>query len=183
MIKKIICFTLFFFYCSICLLSQVTVVGHITCEVISPITINNVSRLEFGSIQKSKENKELTVFPALTSSNESMIIRFNNTSEITATITESLLDNQFSFPATFNLSGGPNSVYNISLPSYVLITRIGGNEGMIVNSFTSLPSKKGKLDNTGIGAISVGATLNINGNQTPGLYKSISNFEITVSYE
>lgn len=164
-------------------MSQVTVTGHIICEVILPIKINNISSLEFGSIEKPKENKELVVNPVLTTSSEPTIVDSNNKSEINANITESSATSNFIFPATFNISGEPNSIFNIILPNYVLIKRIGGNESMTVNSFMSLPSKKGKLDNTGIGAISVGATLNINGDQTPGIYRSISNFELIVSYE
>ena len=183
MIKKAICFTLFFFYYSFYVIAQTTAIGHVVCEVISPLKINNVSVLEFGEIEKSEENKILVVNPILTTSSETVIEFFDNTSEINATITESSLTNQVSSPAIFNLSGSPNSIYTISLPSFILLTRTGGTESMLVNSFTSLPSIKGKLDNNGIGAISVGAKLNINGYQTPGLYKSISNFEITVSYE
>jgi hypothetical protein len=183
MIKKIICFTLFFFYYSIFLMSQVTTVGHVTCEVISPLRINNVSRLEFGDIEKTKENKELVVSPVLTTSSELTIVDSNNKSEITANIIESSTTSNFSFPATFNLSGEPNSIYNISLPSSILITKIGGTESMVVNSFTSMPTRSGKLDNIGIGAISVGAKLNINGDQTPGLYKSTTSFEVCVNYE
>ncbi len=182
MIEKI-CSLLFFFYYSFYLIAQTTATGHVVCEVISPLKINNVSGLEFGEIEKSEENKILVVNPILTTSSETIIEFFNNTSEINATITESSPTNQVSYPAIFNLSGSPNSIYTISLPAFILLTRIGGTEKMLVNSFVSLPPQKGKLDIYGTGALSVGATLHIDKNQMPGIYKSIGDFKLIVIYE
>jgi hypothetical protein len=54
---------------------------------------------------------------------------------------------------------------------------------MIVDNFASNPSGAGLvLSGAGAQTVTVGATLNVNGSQTPGTYTSATPFTVTVNY-
>ncbi len=82
--------------------------------------------------------------------------------------------------ASFDVTGGSNRTYAITLPLSCTISSGGNN--MTVDTFTSTPSATGTLSVTGTQQLKVGATLNIPGAQTPGTYTSGAPFTITVNY-
>lgn len=81
--------------------------------------------------------------------------------------------------ATFTVTGTTGAVYTISLPASAIIS-FSGND-MTVNNFTSTPTPTGTLTG-GTSALSVGATLNVNGGQAAGLYTSVTPFVVNVNY-
>lgn len=82
--------------------------------------------------------------------------------------------------ASFDVTGGANLTYAITLPFSCIISSGGNN--MTVDTFTSTPSATGILSGTGTQQLKIGATLNIGGAQTSGTYISGTPFTITVNY-
>lgn len=85
-------------------------------------------------------------------------------------------------PAEFVVSGEGSYSFSITLPaSQVTMVNSTNNETMIVNGFTSSPETTGTLS-AGKLTLKIGATLNVNPNQSPGVYSSIAPFAVTVNY-
>jgi hypothetical protein len=82
--------------------------------------------------------------------------------------------------AKFIVTGTSNCTYTIVLPSETIILSNGVNN-LSLDSFTSTPSGSG-LITAGSQPLFVGATLNVNAHQQPGLYKSTKDLEIIVNY-
>ncbi|MES2140859.1 MAG: DUF4402 domain-containing protein [Bacteroidota bacterium] len=82
--------------------------------------------------------------------------------------------------ASFDITGGPNLTYAITLPLNCIISSGGNN--MTIDTFTSTPSATGTLSGVGTQQLKIGATLNIGGAQAPGNYMSGAPFTITVNY-
>ena len=82
-------------------------------------------------------------------------------------------------PASFEISGDPNALYVITLPTSIVITSAAG-DSMEVNKFTSAPSGNGQLDASGRQNLNVGATMNVGSFQPFGAYQGI--MTTTVEY-
>jgi len=82
-------------------------------------------------------------------------------------------------PANFEVSGDPNALYVITLPTEVVITSRSG-DSMVVDKFTSLPSAYGQLDPAGRQNLNVGATMNVGSFQPFGAYQGV--MATTVEY-
>lgn len=82
--------------------------------------------------------------------------------------------------ASFDVSGGANLTYAITLPLNCIISSGGNN--MTVDTFTSTPASTGTLNGIGAQQLQIGATLNIAGAQPSGTYTSGSPFSVTVNY-
>jgi len=82
--------------------------------------------------------------------------------------------------ATFEVTGQAGYTYSITLPNsdHVLTN---GIDDIIIRDFTSSLKDEGSLAD-GSQTLSVGASLDINPNQTPGNYTSPGGFNITVNY-
>lgn len=87
--------------------------------------------------------------------------------------------NTSSTPAQFEVSGDPNALYNITLPSSIVLTSLAG-DNMIVNNFSSAPDRNGQLDAGGRQNMYVGATLNVGSFQAFGVYTGV--MSATVEY-
>ena len=74
------------------------------------------------------------------------------------------------------------TLYTVSLPNKIDITREGGTEIMVVNGFTV---DKGALAVGGAGTLKVGATLNVGtvASNPAGTYSNPSGFQITVNFQ
>jgi hypothetical protein len=88
--------------------------------------------------------------------------------------------------ATFLVEGEPSTTYAITIPApawELTITNPNSNT-MIVNNWTSFPSGTGSLDISGTETLYVGADLQVEANQDPGIYYSgLGNtFEVKVNY-
>ncbi len=82
--------------------------------------------------------------------------------------------------ATFIVSGQQGYTYDISLPEDTY-TLTNGIENMVIDNFTS-SLNSGNLIADESQIIRVGATLNVNANQTPGLYSTSAPIKVTVNY-
>ena len=82
-------------------------------------------------------------------------------------------------PATLEISGEPNALYMITLPTSVVITSPAG-DSMIVDNFTSSASGNGQLDSGGRQSLNVGATMNVDSFQPFGAYQG--SMATTVEY-
>jgi hypothetical protein len=82
-------------------------------------------------------------------------------------------------PATFEVSGDPNALYVITLPTSVVITSSAGDT-MTVDNFNSAPATSGQLDSSGRQNMNVGARMNVDSFQPFGAYRGI--MTTTVEY-
>lgn len=89
--------------------------------------------------------------------------------------------------ASFLVNGSMNRTYAITLPvAAVTVTRTTGAETMTIDNFSARPVSAGAdqltgtLSNLGADTFTVGARLNVNANQTDGVYEGT--FNITVAY-
>jgi len=82
--------------------------------------------------------------------------------------------------ATFDVTGEANFTYSITLPA-AAITITNGTDNMDVDTWTSNPTPTGTLDGTGAQTLSVGATLNVAGGESSGVYTG-GPFTVTVNY-
>ncbi|MEI6851874.1 MAG: DUF4402 domain-containing protein [Bacteroidota bacterium] len=80
--------------------------------------------------------------------------------------------------AQFAIVGYPSATFAISLPVSIDITN--GTSTMAVDNFVSDLGAASTLDGNGEAGLNVGATLNVNAGQEPGLYTG--SFDVTVAY-
>lgn len=138
--------------------------------IIKPISIENDRDLRFGNIVPSSALGTVIVTPAGARSRAGG-----------ATFIPSL-PGIFS-SAQFTVYGQANAAFTITVPAnnIVVLTKSGGTD-MKVRAFkhnlTSTSSRK--IGPGGSKVFTVGATLNVNANQNPGMYTGT--FNITVAY-
>lgn len=80
--------------------------------------------------------------------------------------------------AAFDVTGGGNKGYTVTLPS-AAVTLTSGVNTMTVGTFTRNCSSC-TLDGAGAGSFTVGGTLNVGAGQAVGTYSG--NFDVTVAY-
>jgi len=83
--------------------------------------------------------------------------------------------------AQFTVSGETNATYSITLTNTSFVVKNGNDVEMTVNNIVTTPTPAGLLTG-GTQLIKVGATLNVDANQAPGMYSSANALEITVAY-
>ncbi len=88
-------------------------------------------------------------------------------------------------PASFDLSGGPNQAYAISLPDDATIAT--GTTSLEITAFTHDAGPSPTLDSTGSHGFNVGATLRVNGSHSGEADSGNSgglgsNFTVVISY-
>jgi hypothetical protein len=91
-----------------------------------------------------------------------------------------LLASDSGAPAQFIVSGDPSMTFAISLPADGTVALTSGTHNMSITAFLSSPSGIGQLSAGGTQTISVGATLNVGGNQSVGNYSG--SFDVMVDY-
>lgn len=80
--------------------------------------------------------------------------------------------------AQFSIIGYASATFAITLPSDIEISN--GTSQMTVDNFISDLGATSTLDGNGEATLNVGATLNVNAGQEPGLYTG--SFDVTVAY-
>ena len=148
------------------LFSQVTATGHISVTIVSPISITKVQDMDFGNVSVESGVGAVTL-SASTKSRQ-------------ASGNAILMDGGNVSFASFRVRGNSGSSFSITLPSSP-ITVSNGEKNMTVSDFTSTPSTSAILTD-GTKEILVGATLQLKGDQSLGLYASASDFPVTVNY-
>lgn len=145
---------------------QATTSALVSATIITPISITNTSAMNFGNI-------------AVNSSDGTVVLPPVGARTFTGGVTLPVVTGGPS-AASFNVAGEGTSTYSITLPNSDY-TISNGTETMIVNTFRSTPSGTGTLTG-GAQVLSVGATLNVNGGQDPGVYTNAVGFDVTVNY-
>lgn len=146
------------------LYAQTTANFNASVTIIQPIAITTISDLSFANVD-AKNGGNVTLSP---------------NSERTTTGGVELADGGNVSAATFEITGESGYTFAVTLPAdnYVLTN---GSESIIINNFTT-DFNSGNSIAAGSQTIKVGATLNINPNQTPGKYVSQGGFNVAVNY-
>ncbi|CAM4209290.1 DUF4402 domain-containing protein [Gillisia limnaea] len=148
------------------ILAQTSATANFTASatIIQPITITTTSDMNFANID-AKTGGQIILTPdnIRTSSGGVVLAGEENLSA-----------------ATFIVTGQSGYTYDISLPEDIY-TLSNGIENMVINNFTSSISN-GNLIADESQIIRVGATLNVNANQTPGFYSTPAPLNVTVNY-
>ncbi|MDH5784341.1 MAG: DUF4402 domain-containing protein [Chromatiales bacterium] len=141
-----------------------TAIARVTADVIETISITARSDLSFGNIPTMPTGGTVTISPTGTQT-------FTGATDLSSALDGS--------PASFEVTGTPNSSYSIRLPISSVLNN-STTTSMVVHSFTSLPEQNGLLDNSGRQMLYIGATLNISPNQPIGAY--VIPVAVTVDY-
>lgn len=83
--------------------------------------------------------------------------------------------------ARFRLQGTAGQSYILTLPTNNEVALTSNANSMQVTNFTATPAATGALDGAGEQVVSLGATLNIDSNKSPGDYSGT--FNISVDYQ
>ena len=145
-------------------MAQATANFTASATIIQPIGITTTSNMNFANLD-AKSGGAVILTPENTRLSSGDVV---------------LADGTSASAASFTVTGETGFTYAVTLPAseYVLTN---GTESMIIKDFTSSIDNSGSLAG-GSQNISVGATLNVNPNQTPGNYTSPSGFNVTVNY-
>jgi len=158
-----------FFAFTICLPAQVTIVGHITAEVVSSLTATETLQLSFGQFSSEAAGGQIILTPQGIRSSTGTVNVIGG------------MHNQGSFFVT----GEPDALISIQLPSGSTTLTNSANSGtMTVTSWVSDPSPQRNvtIPSSGAQPINVGATLIVGTiqNNPVGLYAGTYN--ITFNY-
>jgi len=139
--------------------------------IITPIAISKTADLDFGNIASGATSGVVTLPPSPTPA---------RTTSGGAMIPSAIPGNPSA--AAFAVSGHPNATYSIILPTSVTLTRLTGSETIEIHTFITANGQTGMLDASGQDQITVGATMDLNANQTSGVYQNQHGLTITVAY-
>jgi hypothetical protein len=158
-----------FFALTACLQAQVTVVGHITAEVVSALTATETSPLSFGQFSPETAGGQIILTPQGIRSSTGTVNIIGG------------MHNQGSFFVT----GEPEALISIQLPSGSTTLTNSANSGtMTVTSWVSDPSPQSNvtIPSSGAQSVNIGATLIVGTilNNPVGLYAGTYN--ITFNY-
>jgi len=147
--------------------AQASATATATATIITPITITKTSDMNFGNVAVSATtNGTVVMTPAGVRSSTAGVTLPGTSGTVSA--------------AAFTVNGQSGYTYAITLPNSLTISD-GGSNSMIVDNFTSTPTATGTLTG-GTETLEVGATLNVNLSQAPGVYTSATPFTVTVNY-
>lgn len=132
--------------------------------IIQPIGITTTSQMNFANVD-AQQGGAVVLSPDNTRSATGGVV-LDDASQVSA--------------AAFEITGEEDFTFSITLPQeeYVLSN---GTEEMIIKDFTSNLANQGQLAG-GATTVRVGATLNVNPNQKPGVYTSPGAMNVTVNY-
>lgn len=138
--------------------------GTATAEVLSTLTVTNTADLRFGQIAANTGG--------------SVIVN----ADLSVSSSGDLISTGTRAPATFDVTGAPNAVVIVSLPTAAVdLTRSGGTETMSLSGFNTDPNGAFQLDTSGAGSFAVGGTLTVNSGQVAGTYSGT--FSVSVEYQ
>ncbi|MCB7480122.1 DUF4402 domain-containing protein [Christiangramia sediminis] len=148
-------------FCSAQASASATVNSRAT--VIDPIKIDKTVDLDFGNIISAYNPGQVILSPD--GSRVAYGVQISNS--IPGTVN----------PAEAIVTHGNNN-YSITLPEqFTLYNQENPNQILIIDRFTVQPQEGNLID-----IIKIGATLNLEANQTSGFYTNSSGFNVTVSY-
>lgn len=131
-----------------------TVTGAVDAQISTNITISAATGMVFGDMTSGPLGGSIVM---------------NTDGVRVSTGSVELNSSSVSSPATFAISGIPNSTYTVGLPTSVTLSDGGANRMMVTN-FRSNPDASGQLNSSGVQSVTIGGTLNIGANQGFGNY-------------
>lgn len=131
--------------------------------IANPIAVTKTADLSFGTVVPSA-----TAGTVVVSTGGARSVS-GGVSELGGTVTA----------AAYSVTGYANNAYTITLPASATLAG-PGTTSMTADTFAHSAGTSPALDGTGAGSFSVGATLNVGANQTPGAYTGT--FNVTVAY-
>ena len=135
-----------------------------SANIVEPIEITKNVDLHFGNIVGGFSQGSLVLNPDGTRSANGIELSTANPGEVSA--------------AEAIITHG-NYNYSIALPdNFRLFNQENPNQFLIIDTFTALPVPQGE----GTDILKIGATLNVEANQSPGLYINSAGFSVTVTY-
>ncbi len=135
--------------------------ANATVDIVAAIAITKTVDLDFGS-----------VVPAAGADTVIISSAGARTCGATLTCTDTVA------AASFDVTGGANLAYTVTLPASASIT--GPGPAMTVDTFTDSISSAGTLSAGGAQTFTVGATLNVGASQVAGAYTGT--FSVSVDY-
>ncbi len=145
--------------------AQVTAYANIYCEVVAPIGIEKSADLTFNEIVASR--------------NSSTVVLGDNNNLTTSSV--EFAQNGKGTLATFSVTGGNQTTFDVTLPRETFTINNGGAGDMVVSNFTSSSTPTNALLSSA-SVIKIGATLNVPENQTAGNYSAQNPFLVTLNY-
>ncbi|MFN2378829.1 MAG: DUF4402 domain-containing protein [Bacteroidales bacterium] len=164
--KKILFLSAILLALTVSSFGQVTETAAASATIVSPISLAHAADMYFGNVAVDGTAGTVILAPDGTRTPVGGVTLPATTGTVTA--------------ASFTVGGTNSYTYVITLPGSITISD-GATATMTVDNFTSDPSGTGTLSGTGTQILNVGATLNVDGNQTPGNYTNAA-FDVTVNY-
>ncbi len=138
-----------------------TAVGNASASILSPLTVAQVTPINFATV----------IIPTGAPAGTAVVDIAD-----AITFTGGLTGSGAVSSADFNITGTPSAAVNIAFTPGSLT---GGGDAMPVNGFTT--NAITALNASGLGALIVGATLNVNAGQNGGAYAGT--YGVTVNYQ
>jgi hypothetical protein len=142
-----------------------TASATVSATIIQPITISKTVDMNFGNAIVDATTGTIVLTPAGTRSTTGGVSFLTATP---GTVTA----------ASFEVTGGVNATYAITLPAAAITNK--GGDNMTVDNWTT--DATGLLNGIGKEIFNVGATLHVSANQVSGTYLSTIPFTVTVNY-
>ena len=162
--RLVFIFSFIILSCSTDGMAQATATFTASVTIIQPIGITNTANMNFANLD-AKTGGAVILTPDNTRISQGGV---------------ALKDGNTVSAATFEVTGQAGCTYSISLPNSDQVLT-NGTDNIIIRNFTSSLKDTGSLA-FGSQTLSVGASLEINPNQTPGNYTSPGSFNISVNY-
>lgn len=145
-----------------------TVTLPITLTLWRTLSVAQTTALNFGTIEVTGGNSTVRILP-----------QNGNRTVTSGTSGVNLIQGSPGAAGEFAITGNPNAPVTITLPSSTTLT--GPGAAMTVNNFARTPSGNNlNLDASGAMTLKIGASLNVNTAQAPGIYNGT--YSMTVSY-
>ncbi len=148
--------------------------------IVTPITISQTDNLIFGNISIPVSSGSASTGSTVTTPVSGVITQTGSSTLSQGSGTTAT--------ASFNVTGQASSAYSVTLPA-TTVTLSNGSDVMTASTFTTTTSSvagtvplTSALSNTGNDVVKVGASLNVNANQSAGLYTAANPFTVTINY-
>ena len=149
-------------------MAQENATASSTATIVAPIGIAQSADMNFGNVATNDAGGAVVIATDGTTTPSGGVTLPAQTGTVTA--------------AAFDVSGEADYTYTITLPSSAITLQDEEEANtMTVGTFISDPSSSGQLD-SGAQTVNVGATLNVDGSQEPGVYTNTSDLTVTVNY-
>jgi hypothetical protein len=150
-------------------MAQESATASSSATIVAPIGIEKSADMNFGNVATNDAGGTVVLTTGGSTSKTGGVTLPANTGTVTA--------------AAFDVTGESDYTYTITLPSTAITLQddAGTPNEMTVGTFVSDPLTTGALV-SGAQTVNVGATLNVDGSQEPGVYTNTSDLTVTVNY-